>query len=239
MKIERRLQLGPDREGVSSITCESEKNFMFDLLNIVHQSLFRFQDIFRCHNASFARILRVAKSRKAAAARSDKRRHLCEVCGREVSPTPEALREQSRTRQETSERAENVTALYVATYPLALAPVAEAIEQGDEFESAANIEHCEERRVRVPGFGARHLAPKLYTESNTGESRSQIGAWRARAEELRAAANRFVLPTAQEALRRAAGNYDALADDAEALAKHSAKMTATVLCDRIREQGLP
>lgn len=219
MKTERRLQLGADREGVLSNTCGSEKNFMFDLSNIARESWFRFQNIFRCHNASFARVLRVAMSRKPAAARSEERRHLGEVCGREASPTPKAFREQPRACQEISEQAENVTAPHVATYALALAPVAEAIDQEGESELPTIIEHCGPRCVRVPDCGARHLAPKLCAKSNAGESRLQIGAWRARAEQLRAAANRFVIPTAQEALRRAARNYDALADDAEARAK--------------------
>jgi hypothetical protein len=196
MKTERRLQLGADREGVLSITCKSQKNFMFDLSNIVRQGLFRFRDIFRCHNASFARVLRVATSRKAAAARSEERHHLGEFCGRDVSPTP-----------------------YVATYAVASAHVTEAIEREGEFELHAIAEHYERRRGLAPDCGARHLAPKLRTESNVGVSHSQIGEWRARAEGLRATADRFVIPTAQEALRRAARNYDALADDAEALAK--------------------
>jgi hypothetical protein len=219
MKIERRLQLGADREGVLSITCKSKKNFMFDLSNIIRQSWFRFQNIFRCHNAHFARVLRIAKSRKAAAASSEERRHLGEVCGREGSRTPEALREQSRVSQEISEQAENVTALYVATHADALAHVTEVIEGEGEFELHAITEHYEQRHVLVPDCDTQSLAAKLRTESNVGGSHSQIGTWRARAEKLRATADAFVIPTAQEALRRAAGNYDALADDAEALVK--------------------
>lgn len=40
--------------------------------------------------------------------------------------------------------------------------------------------------------------------------------WRRQAEELRTVADQFVVPSAQAALRRAADNYDKLADEAEA-----------------------
>lgn len=45
---------------------------------------------------------------------------------------------------------------------------------------------------------------------------ARIKAWRRRAEELRTTADNFVVPSAQEALRRAAANYDLTADAAEA-----------------------
>lgn len=47
--------------------------------------------------------------------------------------------------------------------------------------------------------------------------RARIGAWRLRAEELRASADSFVEPAAREWLRRAAANYERMADRGEAL----------------------
>jgi hypothetical protein len=43
-----------------------------------------------------------------------------------------------------------------------------------------------------------------------------IKRWRARAAELRAVADQFIVPSAQEVLQRAAANYEQLADNAEA-----------------------
>jgi hypothetical protein len=43
-----------------------------------------------------------------------------------------------------------------------------------------------------------------------------IKRWRARAAELRAVADQFVVPSSQEVLHRAAANYEQLADNAEA-----------------------
>jgi hypothetical protein len=45
---------------------------------------------------------------------------------------------------------------------------------------------------------------------------SDIRALRMRAEELRAVADQFIVPSAQDSLRRAAANYDKLADHAAA-----------------------
>jgi hypothetical protein len=49
------------------------------------------------------------------------------------------------------------------------------------------------------------------------DARRQIRAWRLRAAELRAMADDFDVPSVQEALRRAADNYDGLAERAEEL----------------------
>ena len=47
--------------------------------------------------------------------------------------------------------------------------------------------------------------------------RVRIEPWRRRAEGLRATADQFLVPSVQESLRRAAANYDQMADHAEAL----------------------
>ncbi len=52
------------------------------------------------------------------------------------------------------------------------------------------------------------------------DPRAQITAWRMRAEELRTTADGFELPSAQEKLRRAAQDYDLLADKTEAMLAH-------------------
>ena len=52
--------------------------------------------------------------------------------------------------------------------------------------------------------------------SGTDISWENIGRWRARARELRALADQFTIPSAQDGIRRAAAKYDKLADDAEA-----------------------
>lgn len=48
------------------------------------------------------------------------------------------------------------------------------------------------------------------------DTADDIRRWRMRAEELRTLADRFVVPSVQAALRRAADNYDRLAGEAEA-----------------------
>jgi hypothetical protein len=50
--------------------------------------------------------------------------------------------------------------------------------------------------------------------------RSQIRAWRMRAEELRSTADLFEVPSAQESLRTAARNYELMADNLENLLGH-------------------
>jgi hypothetical protein len=58
----------------------------------------------------------------------------------------------------------------------------------------------------------------LLAEENAAQKqrRRQIKAWRRRAAELRATADSFTVPSAQEALRQAATDLDAMADHAEA-----------------------
>jgi hypothetical protein len=54
-------------------------------------------------------------------------------------------------------------------------------------------------------------------ERAPGVTPGDIKAWRVRAEELRATADQFAVPSVQDALRRIADSYDRLADQAEAL----------------------
>jgi hypothetical protein len=55
------------------------------------------------------------------------------------------------------------------------------------------------------------------TQRAISDARVRIKPWRRRAEELRATADQFLVPSVQESLRRAAANYDQMADHAEAL----------------------
>ena len=219
MKIQRCPHLGSNREGVSSITCEPVKSFMFEVSNIMRQVRFRFQNIFQRGHASFAMVLTVAKA-KATVANCGQLLRRTEAFGGGASKTP-ALGHQSRVCRETCQPAEGVAPLHLATYALALEQDAEAIEHEGELVFPAIIKRSERLLVRVSDDGARNIARKVLIDRDANDSRSQIGAWRARAEELRAAADRFVIPTARDALRRAAGNYDVLADDAEAPTKRA------------------
>jgi hypothetical protein len=56
------------------------------------------------------------------------------------------------------------------------------------------------------------------------DTREAINGWRKRAEEVRTLAERFVIPSHQETLRRVAASYERLASDAEArlARKHAA-----------------
>ena len=219
MKIQRCPHLGSNREGVSSITYEPMKDFMFEVSNIIRQVRFRFQNIFQRGHTSFAMVLTVAKA-KATVANCGQRFRRTEPFGGEASKTP-ALRHQSRVCRETSQQAEGVAPLHLATYAHALAQDAEAIEREGEFVFPAIIKRSERLLVQVSDDGARNIAQKVPIDRNASGSRPQSGALRARAEELRATADRFVIPTARDALRRAAGNYDVLADDAEAPTKRA------------------
>jgi hypothetical protein len=80
-----------------------------------------------------------------------------------------------------------------------------------------------EKKERYPGLLAgalgenvQRIVQELLKDPEVPDVRSQIEAWRSWADELRTIAHQFVVPSAQEALRRAAAHYDQLADDAEA-----------------------
>ena len=62
------------------------------------------------------------------------------------------------------------------------------------------------------------------------QRRRQIKAWRRRAAELRATADNFAVPSAQEALRRAATELDAMADDAQAAMASKPRRPGEVAC---------
>jgi hypothetical protein len=76
------------------------------------------------------------------------------------------------------------------------------------------------------------LGSALLAEENTAQKqrRRQIKTWRRRAAELRATADNFPVPSAQEALRRAASDLDAMADHAEAVLMGKPQQPDEVAC---------
>jgi hypothetical protein len=138
-------------------------------------------------------------------------------------PTPAELRERAQRYREAAQRAANAkTKRQLAVFAFALARVAAALERGAEIPSAKLVQY---RRLVEVAMGDRtERVVKALTggERTNEEQRRQIEAWRLRAEELRAIADQFVIPSVVDALRQLADNYDALANDCEArMAKHS------------------
>src|SRR5215472_3987943 len=135
-------------------------------------------------------------------------------------PTPVELRERSKVYLEAARAAVRVDARrQLAAYAFILAQVAECME-------------CDETNARVDELGrvlndalrlALRVAPSelraiadAATQRSIAADRDRIKRWRLRVEELRATADQFTVPSAQVSLRRAAANYEKLADDAEA-----------------------
>ncbi|HWI28220.1 MAG TPA: hypothetical protein VN668_14695 [Stellaceae bacterium] len=101
----------------------------------------------------------------------------------------------------------------LAAHAFTLAQAAEVLER--DVEGAQELGHSAGSPARPVGEGAPKTAPEPAQEPHAAPS--DVIAWRLRAEELRATAEQFVVPSAQDALRRAAANYDRLADHAEAM----------------------
>jgi hypothetical protein len=134
-----------------------------------------------------------------------------------VPPTPAEMREQSRRYREAARNAVDVaTKRRLAGKALALAQLAEAIEREGESDRNAKIERYARLLSEVLSERSLRIHEPLDHRELTTAQR-EIKAWRMRAEELRATADQFEVPSAQEALRRAAANYDKLADQAKAL----------------------
>jgi hypothetical protein len=127
-------------------------------------------------------------------------------------PTTVELREQSRRYQEAARTTLGVEAQHqLAACALALAQIAEQIErEGEVFATRLND------LLAALDEDVRRVVEMLLSELETQRvTRSRVSAWRTRAEELRTIADQFSIPSAQESLRRAASNYDKLAEDAE------------------------
>jgi hypothetical protein len=136
-------------------------------------------------------------------------------------PSPAELRERSRFYIEASDDATDPkTKQRLAACAFVLAQVAESIERD---EQAANANAPQLARAIADALDTARGAPPEVARADEAkeraisQERSRIRAWRMRAAELRATADNFEVPSAQEPLRRAAANYEQMADHAEAL----------------------
>ena len=137
-------------------------------------------------------------------------------------PTPVELRDYARRYLDAARKSVDPdTKRRLSGYAAALAQVAEAIERHAGFAEIVSGEKLDEYRrliARALEPEARQLVEGLLLEHDTlALQRERIRLWRLRAEEMRATADHFVIPSAEDSLRRAAANYDRLADTAEAI----------------------
>jgi hypothetical protein len=135
-----------------------------------------------------------------------------------VLPSPAELRELSqRIREAVPEASTKETKQLLAGYAFRLAQVAEQLERKGAFEFArsADIERYEQLLTEALAETTRSTVDTLLREKD--KRRRQIRAWRLRAEETRAVAGQFTVPSVQESLRRIAANLDQMADHAEGL----------------------
>lgn len=140
-----------------------------------------------------------------------------EMAGKVMLPTPEELRERSRQLREAAHKTTDDTIKRrLADDALALAQIAEGIAREGGM-SDDKVERYKRLLAEVLGH-----KPPAEVQSDRGQQvgtsmRSHVRAWRMRAEELRMTADQFKVPSAQEALRSAARNYELMADNLENL----------------------
>ena len=136
-------------------------------------------------------------------------------------PTPVELREQSRVFRKAANAALNLaTKRRLAAYALAVAQIAEKIERDEvsgEPVQGIKAEHYQSLLAQALDDARRQVEAPPKEPRVDLKAQGQVARWRQRAEELRATADGFTVPSAQEVLRRAATNYERLADEAEAL----------------------
>jgi hypothetical protein len=144
-------------------------------------------------------------------------------------PIPAELRERSRIFREAAKQAQGAIKRELANYALRLAQIAEGIEREGSDAPVEKVEPDERALTQGLSESARRLVRERFSGHRAGvDVQIQIKAWRLRAEELRTTAVQFEVPSAQESLRRAAANYDNMADHAEALlTKRSAEKSGT------------
>jgi hypothetical protein len=126
------------------------------------------------------------------------------------------LRDRSRRFREAARKtADTITKRQFAENATVLAQLAEVIEREVELDRGAKIERYAGKLSEALNERARYIHDLLNDSETTAMRR--IKAWRARAEELRTTAGQFPVPSAQEALRKAAASFDKLATQAAAL----------------------
>jgi hypothetical protein len=125
------------------------------------------------------------------------------------------LRDRSRRFREAARKTNYlITKRRLAENASVLAQLAEAIERDVEFDRSEKIGCYAGELAEVLNERAHHTHD-LVTDSNTATRHIKV--WRARAKELRATADHFPVLKAQEALRKAAANFDRLANQVTAL----------------------
>jgi len=126
------------------------------------------------------------------------------------------LREQSRIYREAARSvADDATRRRLATCALALAQIAEAVEGEGRFEEFFKSTKLDRLLAQVDESVRQTIKTLLRERQADPVTTDRIRRWRMRAEELRMTADGFAIPSAQQTLRRAAANYDNLADEAE------------------------
>jgi len=138
-------------------------------------------------------------------------------------PLPHELREMAeRIRAAAPKAPTDEMRRVLAGHALRLVQVAEQLERTNEMDAlvhGANIERYERLLAGALDEKTRGVVESLLSEENavSDKQRRQVEAWRRRAEEVRATADQFTVPSVQEMLQRTAANLDMLADHAEGL----------------------
>ena len=139
-------------------------------------------------------------------------------------PSPQELRELAeRIRAAVPHAPTDEMKQLLAGHAFRLAQVAEQLERSDPDVGAlvhrANIERYERLLAGVLDERTRRTVEELLGQEHVAhdKERRQIEAWRRRAVEIRAVADQFEVPSAQETMRRTAANLDMMADHTEAL----------------------
>jgi hypothetical protein len=151
-------------------------------------------------------------------------------------PSPAELRELAeRIREAVPKAPTEEIKQSLAAHAFRVAQVAEQLDRdhgADASVRQANIERYTRLLAGALDESTRNLVAALLAEENAAQKqrRQQIEGWRRRAAELRATADNFTIPSAQEALRRAATDLDALADHAEAVLTSKPQRSGDVAC---------
>jgi hypothetical protein len=133
-------------------------------------------------------------------------------------PTPQELREQSRIFRDAARKAATPDLKRrLAQYALSLALAAESVERGGQIPDTVLVALREQEHLLTEALddGAPVPPAPPRQPKTVPNVRDQIRAWRMRAEELRTTADQFRVPSAQDTLRRAAANYETLANNLE------------------------
>jgi hypothetical protein len=149
-------------------------------------------------------------------------------------PSPAELRELSeRIRAAVPKARTDEMKQLLAGHAFRLAQVAEQLERTNDLDALvrrANIERYERLLADALDERTRSVVETLLNEQIAAfdKKRRQIEAWRRRAEELRATADQFEVPSVQDTLQRTAANLDNLADHAEAVLTDKPKVPGEV-----------